>query len=155
MQVRWLCFILTKTCHFSGGSKLPVQDYRLIGDMRFLNLFFLLTRYVTCSFIPPKIKLWRTSCCQILAIYSIVKGDHPPRSRSLAVTPTCLLVPARQGRVGETLGTRMDGHVAIMMLTYVELACVASVSVWFRSKERARNGIFGFGRARNETRAKK
>ena len=32
--------------------------------------------------------------------------------------------------------------------------CVASVSVWFRSKERLRNGIFGFGRTRNETRAK-
>ena len=25
--------------------------------------------------------------------------------------------------------------------------CTASVSVWFRSKERPRNGIFGFGRA--------
>ena len=35
------------------------------------------------------------------------------------------------------------------------LACVASVSVWFWSKERPRNGILGFGRARNETRAKK
>ena len=34
------------------------------------------------------------------------------------------------------------------------LACVASVSVWFRSKERPRSGIFGFGRTRNETRAK-
>ena len=34
------------------------------------------------------------------------------------------------------------------------VACVASVSVWFRSKERLRNGIFGFGRTRNETRAK-
>ena len=34
-------------------------------------------------------------------------------------------------------------------------ACVASVSVWFRSKERPRNGIFGLGRARNGTRAKK
>ena len=33
-------------------------------------------------------------------------------------------------------------------------ACVASVSIWFRSKERPRNGILGFGRARNETRAK-
>ena len=89
--------------------------------MRFLNLFFLLTRYVTCSFIPPKIKLWRTSCCQILAIYSIVKGDHPPRSRSLALTPTCLLVPARQGRAGDTLGTRLDGHVVIMMSIYVRV----------------------------------
>ena len=90
--------------------------------MRFLNLFFLLTRYVTCSFIPPKIKLWRTSCCQILAIYSIVKGDHPPRSRSLALTPTCLLVLARQGRAGETLGTRLDGHVVIIMSTYVRVS---------------------------------
>ena len=33
------------------------------------------------------------------------------------------------------------------------IACVASVSAWFRSKERPRNGILGFGRARNETRA--
>ena len=154
-KVLWLCFILTNTCHFSAGSKLPVQDYRLIGDMRFLNLFFLLTRYVTCSFIPPKIKLWRTSCCQILAIYSIVKGDHPPRSRSLALSPTCLLVPARQGRAGETLGTRMDGHVVIMMSTYVPVSLRSKQFRLFRSKERARNGIFGFGRARNETRAKK
>ena len=35
------------------------------------------------------------------------------------------------------------------------LACVASISVWFRSNERPRNGILGFGRARNDTRAKK
>ena len=32
-------------------------------------------------------------------------------------------------------------------MSYV--ACVASVAVWFRSKERPRNGILGFGRARN------
>ena len=32
---------------------------------------------------------------------------------------------------------------------------VASVSVWFRSKERPRKGTFGFDRARNETRVKK
>ena len=37
-------------------------------------------------------------------------------------------------------------------LTLAWLACVASVSVWFRSKERT---TFGFGRARNETKAKK
>ena len=35
------------------------------------------------------------------------------------------------------------------------LACVASVSVLFLSKERPRNEILGFGRARNETRGKK
>ena len=34
------------------------------------------------------------------------------------------------------------------------IACVASVSVWFRSKEKPRNGILGFGRAKNETRAR-
>ena len=33
------------------------------------------------------------------------------------------------------------------------LACVASVSVWFRSKKRPWKGILGFDRARNETRA--
>ena len=35
------------------------------------------------------------------------------------------------------------------------VACVASVSVRFRSKERPRNGILSFDHARNETRAKK
>ena len=35
------------------------------------------------------------------------------------------------------------------------LACIASISVWFQSKERRRNGILDFGHARNETRAKK
>ena len=35
------------------------------------------------------------------------------------------------------------------------IACVASVSVWFRSKEIPKKGTFGFDRARNETRAKK
>ena len=35
------------------------------------------------------------------------------------------------------------------------LARVARVSVWLRSKESLRNGIFGFGRSRNETRAEK
>ena len=36
---------------------------------------------------------------------------------------------------------------------YFRLACVASVSFWFRNKERPRKEIFGFDRARNETRA--
>ena len=35
------------------------------------------------------------------------------------------------------------------------IACVASVSVLFRSKEKPRNEILGFGHARNETRGKK
>ena len=34
-----------------------------------------------------------------------------------------------------------------------QLACVASVSVWFRGKEIPRKETFGFDRARNETRA--
>ena len=36
----------------------------------------------------------------------------------------------------------------------IMIACVASVSVWFRSNERQKNGIFCFGRARNGTRTK-
>ena len=30
------------------------------------------------------------------------------------------------------------------------LACVASIFVWFRSKERPRKGIFGFSRTRRK-----
>ena len=44
-------------------------------------------------------------------------------------------------------------YVASILL-WSWLACVESVSVWFRSKERPRNGILGFDLARNETRAK-
>ena len=32
-----------------------------------------------------------------------------------------------------------------------QIACVASVSVWFQSKERPWDGILGFGHARNKT----
>ena len=39
--------------------------------------------------------------------------------------------------------------------SFADLGCVACVSGNFRSKERPRSGIFGFGCARNETRAKK
>ena len=35
------------------------------------------------------------------------------------------------------------------------VACVASVSVWFRSNKRSWKGIFGYDRSRNETRIKK
>ena len=38
---------------------------------------------------------------------------------------------------------------------WILTACVASVSVWFRSKERPRSGIFDFGHERNEISAKK
>ena len=41
-------------------------------------------------------------------------------------------------------------------LTALSIACVASVSVWFRSKEWQRNGIFSFGlRDRTEKKKKK
>ena len=47
----------------------------------------------------------------------------------------------------------------LVFLLIFFIACVASVSVWFRSKKRLRNDsrkkILGFGRARNETSAKK
>ena len=70
--------------------------------------------------------------------------------------------------VGSNLGV-WGGHIRLLctfffclflvFLLILFIACVASVSVWFRSKKRprndARNKILGFGRARNETSAKK
>ena len=44
-----------------------------------------------------------------------------------------------------------DGVHRVLEKVCHNVACVASVSVWFRSKERPGNGILGFGRARNET----
>ena len=40
-------------------------------------------------------------------------------------------------------------------LSVSDIACVASVSVWFRRKKRPWKGIFGFDRARIEMRTKK
>ena len=45
--------------------------------------------------------------------------------------------------------------IPIVCRLTILVACLESVFVWFGSKERPRNGILGFGRARNETRAKK
>ena len=60
-----------------------------------------------------------------------------------------------QGMRAKCGKTRADKCWANLFLNLYPSCCVASVSVWFRSKERPRNGILGFGRARNETRAKK
>ena len=64
-------------------------------------------------------------------------------------------VPQHPNQKGHKLAdVRM--HVCLQLFRErLSVACVASVSVWFWSKERPRNGILGFGRARNETRAKK
>ena len=51
-------------------------------------------------------------------------------------TPTLIYIPHLYSKLGT--------HVALVWFT---LACVASVSFRFHSKERPRKGIFGFGRA--------
>ena len=53
------------------------------------------------------------------------------------------------GRVGENPGNEVANKVGKNNVN------MKNVSVWFQSKERQRNGIFGFGRARNETSTKK
>ena len=54
-----------------------------------------------------------------------------------------------------TLIIQTDIGLIYSLMTAKCIACVASVSVWFRSKEKPRNGILGLGRAINEKRAKK
>ena len=104
-------------------------------------------------FYPMKIKLLRTFCCQILAIYSTRDSFSFPRSLwSLLLVYLSLL-----GREEQEIPWERGWMVtwSLWCQRMFELTCVASISVWFRSKERPRNGIFGFGRARNETRTKK
>ena len=50
---------------------------------------------------------------------------------------------------------RVECFCCFQYKVVVHLACVASVSVWFQSKEIPRKRTVGFDRARNETRAKK
>ena len=65
-------------------------------------------------------------------------------------------------RAKKNIRIRVDGQIRgviwirkLWTWRFKEIAYVASVSVWFRSKEIPRKGTFGFDRARNETRAKK
>ena len=60
-----------------------------------------------------------------------------------------------EGTSGGVAKCRLFSRARRNIIVLGAIACVASVSVWFQTKERRRNGIFGFGRARNETRAKK
>ena len=60
-----------------------------------------------------------------------------------------------EGTCGGVAKCRLFSRARRNIIVLGAIACVASVSVWFQTKERRRNGIFGFGRARNETRAKK
>ena len=55
----------------------------------------------------------------------------------------------------KTINFSPHNDVVSQMGASCTIACVASVSVLFRSKDRPRNEILGFGCARNETRAKK
>ena len=54
----------------------------------------------------------------------------------------------------ENAGSYLQVFTALQKFRLIDsiLARVTSVFVWFRSKERLRNGIFGFGSARNGTR---
>ena len=65
-------------------------------------------------------------------------------------------------RAKKNIRIRVDGQIRgviwirkLWTWRFKEIAYVASVSVWFRSKEIPRKGTFGFDRARNVTRAKK
>ena len=60
-----------------------------------------------------------------------------------------------EGTSGGVAKCRLFSRARRNIIVLGAIACVASVSVCFQTKERRRNGIFGFGRARNETRAKK
>ena len=74
--------------HVSFFSWVQVACPRLSIDWGYAFPKPLLSPYEVRNllFYPIKIRLLRTSCCQILAIYSIVKGDYPPRFRSLALS---------------------------------------------------------------------
>ena len=87
--------------HVSFFSWVQVACPRLSIDWGYAFPKPLLSPYEVRNllFYPVKIRLLRTSCCQILAIYSIVKGDHPPRSRSLALSCSLLLGREEQDRL--------------------------------------------------------
>jgi len=105
--------------HVSFFSWVQVACPRLSIDWGYAFPKPLLSPYEVRNpvFYPIKIKLLRTSCCQILAIYSIVKGDHPPRSRSLALsylsTRPCTAGKSRRDPGNEVGWSRGDYDVNV------------------------------------------
>ena len=68
-----------------------------------------------------------------------------------------LAVPSQNRSLTSRYGFRKGStcSLEVQFLNGSFIACVASVSVWFESKKRPWKRIFGFNRARNETRKKK
>ena len=92
--------------------------------------------------IKVKVVNWQFSLLLLLLITFILRFFFSMLSKTASS-----LSPFLQIQWGER--TRARGQQKIRKTR----APVACVSVWFRSKDRPRNGILGFGRARNETRA--
>ena len=113
-----------------------------MGDPPTFQFFFII-RQPSFEISIPALPILRKNYRKILCTY-----DH-------VETPFCVMSRYQLGRdERQNLGTTWPHNLG-MRSFFIWVACVASVSVWFRSKERPRNGILGFGRARNETRAKK
>jgi len=91
---------------------------------------------VTCDhllrYLWPLVAVLVTTCC--------ITCDHLLR-RQISIYTSRLIT------------ARCLHDLSLQLYTQCVLVCLANVSVWFQSKERHRNGISGFGRARNETRA--
>ena len=81
------------------------------------------------------------------AIFLALTAD---RERKGQLVPVLIRITAEP----ESAYERFEALASYTLMVY-EIACVASVSVWCLSKKRPWKGIFGFDRARNETRTKK
>ena len=88
-----------------------------------------------------------TSILRYACIY-IVLGKFSATSKATTTFQLLLLSPLMAVKY-----TSHRDKQTIILSTINYLVCVASVSVWFRSKERPRNGIFSFYREKNGTRA--
>ena len=95
----------------------------------------------------------------MIAIHSALLGPQAPQTKFEYVRDAIRTynkdLHSKTLTPGISFPARYASRTSGMSSSVVMIACVASVSVLFRSKERPRNEILGFGRARNETRAKK
>ena len=85
----------------------------------------------------------------------VVHGQVQKANKNILMSPTGFIIIPLQYLWRRFLLSVRNKSQGVLCSARNGLACVASVSVWFRSRERPKNGIFGFGRGRNGTRANK
>ena len=137
----------SRNSKFTKFSSQPIGALGLLWNATKQRSFWRIFRYILYSIFKNITFLNRILC---ICKYFIFDGRiiHFEIGLSALVWDLCWIIFAMCWADFNSL----NGSTSQVCIT---LTCIPSVSVWFWSNERPRNGILGFGRARNETKSQK